>query len=112
MNSGQSKPNCDGHKAALYLHVVVVSDCQDDDEQHGCPQHLVHGQAQGGHLVCPKEWIRCKYSMSSAGVTARCLHLGKADEQLAGDDGSILTILIASAYSPHSTRAARKAPRY
>ena len=112
MDSSQSEPNGEGNNAALYLHVVVVSDCKDDDKEHGCPQHLVHGQAQGGDLVCAKEWIRCEYSMSGASVTGRCLHLGKADEQLAGEDSSILTILIASAYSPHSTRAARKAPRY
>ena len=113
MNTCESKPYSQGDKTARYLHVVVVSHCQDDDEQHGCAQHLVHGQAQGTHLLCGKEWIGSKYSMCSTGVVSRDLHLdeGEDDAQVVGDI-CVLTILIASAYSPHTTRAARNAPRY
>ena len=108
MNSCQPQPYADGDHAALHLHVLLVSHCQDDDEEHGRAQHLVHGQAEGGHLLQLKERIGGKDTLCGAavacGVSLVELHLD-IDELVSELSGYIIS-------THHSDKISILSPQY
>ena len=50
MNSAESESDDDRNEAGGDLHVLLVGHGQDDEQQQGGPQHLVHRQAHRRHL--------------------------------------------------------------
>ena len=50
MNCTQAKSDDDGNETGDDLHVLLVRDGEDDDEEEGRAQHLVHCQAHCRHL--------------------------------------------------------------
>ena len=50
MNCTQAKSDDDGNETGDDLHVLLVRDGEDDEEEEGRAQHLVHRQAHCGHL--------------------------------------------------------------
>ena len=50
MNCAQAKPDDDRNEAGDDLHVLFVSDGEDDEEEQRRAQHLVHRQAHCCHL--------------------------------------------------------------
>ena len=50
VDGAEAEPDEERDEAGGDLHVVLVSDCQDDDEEEGGAEDLVHGQAQSAHL--------------------------------------------------------------
>ena len=50
VDGGEAEPYGEGDEAAADVHVVLVGDREDDDEQEGGAEGLVHGQGVEVHL--------------------------------------------------------------
>ena len=50
MDSAEAETNEQGDKTSVWLHVVTISDRQDDDNQQSCSKDLVKGQAGSANL--------------------------------------------------------------
>ena len=50
MNCTEAKSDDDRDKTGDDLHVLLVSDGEDDEEEQSCAQHLVHRKAHCCHL--------------------------------------------------------------